>query len=509
MLLTPEWRNRLFVCGAIVLALIGAVQIASGSAFWAILLCGAGLAIVLGKIQPVPLGSLALGLTMAGYIIGSRGFAQLSLAGGAPLLPAEFALLVGGCAILARSISRRELPLRWDPLNILIILWIVVGTARVVFDIKRHGFLAVRDYALVYYATFFFIAQYLAKEPISRRFLYTCLYTAGFILLVIQPFYALYPDFFYTQLTVRNVPLILFKDDLLGSALAITSLLFFQLFEEKRRIWYLCVSLAALIPVLTTNNRASVLGLVVGTVFLAIGRRWRFAVVQVVGGAAAALLIVLVALAQNKSWESTPVFEFYERIVSIADPTGSGSYRGENTHYKGANNAFRTVWWETTINETVEGNPWIGLGFGHDLAQRFLERYYPTSEEDFTVRSPHNVIITTFARMGLVGLVPFLLIVGLVVRGAFRAVRLPKEQIKTGALWSSLMILLTAACFGVVLEGPMGAVVFWTLLGLGYHELSTARKQENKVTDGSLSKRNVAFRDETQHPLGDNFAIRE
>jgi hypothetical protein len=27
-------------------------------------------------------------------------------------------------------------------------------------------------------------------------------------------------------------------------------------------------------------------------------------------------------------------------------------------------------------------------------------------------------------------------------------------------------VILTSACFGVVLEGPMGAVVFWSVLGL-------------------------------------------
>ena len=26
--------------------------------------------------------------------------------------------------------------------------------------------------------------------------------------------------------------------------------------------------------------------------------------------------------------------------------------------------------------------------------------------------------------------------------------------------------MLVSACFGVVLEGPMGAVIFWTLLGI-------------------------------------------
>jgi hypothetical protein len=32
--------------------------------------------------------------------------------------------------------------------------------------------------------------------------------------------------------------------------------------------------------------------------------------------------------------------------------------------------------------------------------------------------------------------------------------------------WSVAWVMLTSGCFGVVLEGPMGAVVFWTALGM-------------------------------------------
>jgi hypothetical protein len=38
----------------------------------------------------------------------------------------------------------------------------------------------------------------------------------------------------------------------------------------------------------------------------------------------------------------------------------------------------------------------------------------------------------------------------------------PPEDV---ALWALLWPLLVSACLGVVLEGPMGAMVFWTTLG--------------------------------------------
>lgn len=442
--------------------------------------------LILNRIQPIPLGALAIGLVMAGYIVGNRGFAQFSLAGKAPLLPAELALIIGLGAVLFKSISLRELPFYRDPLNGMILLWMAIGTIRVVFDVKAFGFVAIRDYAMVYYAAFFFLAQYLARDELSRRFLTGCLFTGGIILLILQPFYQLYPDFFLQKIAIRGVPLIYYKGDLLATFMALVSLLCFLRFELRRRVLLLIASVIALGFMHASNNRASLVGLLVATGFLAIGRRWHFAALQLGGGAFAAVLIVLFAYAKGNTWEETPVFELYERAASIVDPTGKGSYRGENTSYKGDNNAFRTVWWETTIQETVETNPWTGLGFGYDLSRRFLERYFPVNEDDFTVRSPHNVMITVFARMGLVGLLPFLAIVALLMRGTFRAVNLPKAQSQSAALWCSALVLFMSACFGVVLEGPMGAMVFWTVLGLAHQEL-TANKETSELKQAELT----------------------
>lgn len=474
--MSTEWRTRLFVIGAIVLAITGAVQIADGSTLLTFLLCGIVLVLILNRVQPIPLGALAIGLVMAGYIVGNRGFAQFSLAGKAPLLPAELALIVGLGAVLFKSIAQRELPFYRDPLNAVILLWMVIGTIHVVFDVRVYGFLAIRDYAMVYYAAFFFLAQYLARDDLSRRFLSGCLFVGGIVLLVLQPFYQLYPDFFLQKVAVRGIPLIYYKGDLLATFMATVALLCFLRYEVNKKFVLLVATVVALGFMHASNNRASLVSLLVATGFLVAGRRWRFAALQFGGGALAAVLIVLLAYAKGNTWEETPVFELYERAASITDPTGKGSYRGENTSYKGDNNAFRTVWWETTIQETIETNPWTGLGFGYDLSRRFHERYFPVNDDDFTVRSPHNVLITVFARMGIIGLIPFLAIIALLMRGTFRAVKMPKEQSQPAALWCSALILFTSACFGVVLEGPMGAMVFWTVLGLAHHEL-TANKE--------------------------------
>jgi hypothetical protein len=42
----------------------------------------------------------------------------------------------------------------------------------------------------------------------------------------------------------------------------------------------------------------------------------------------------------------------------------------------------------------------------------------------------------------------------------------PATRRVTLGLWACVWTILVSACFGVVLEGPMGAVVFWSLLGI-------------------------------------------
>ncbi len=134
------------------------------------------------------------------------------------------------------------------------------------------------------------------------------------------------------------------------------------------------------------------------------------------------------------------------------------------------NNRFRTTWWQAVIEETLTGNPVFGLGFGYNLADEFVRRYFANRGDGFTTRSPHSIWLTIFGRLGFVGLILFTAVIFLIAREAFltaRAVaagRLPQSVL---APWASMFVLLGAASFGVVLEGPMGGITFWSFVGVG------------------------------------------
>lgn len=463
MTIAPIWRTRLFAAGAAVVAVWLSFEIAHGRLLWPSAFAGALALFFLARAQPLPLGNLALILITIGYIVGNRGFAQISLSNQLPLLPAEIALLIAGGLLVFQSAWRHELPLRRDPLNVAILAWMIIGSQRIVFDVRIFGIMALRDFALVYYAAFFYLGQDLARDARSTRFYLNVLTFSCALVLPIFLLFERFPDFFFNVLSLRGNPIIFFKGDLVGTFVAAGSVLFFLRFESGRAWWNAALSLVLAGAVVALNNRASMLALFVAAAWLLIRGRWRFFVTLASSGVVATILILAVASALRISWEKTPVFGIYERIVSIADPTGQRTYRGSDTYYKGDNNLYRAVWWSAVFDETVEGNPYLGLGFGHDLAARFVREYYPENSDEFNVRSPHNVLLSIFARMGAIGLLAFVTIIALIALHSWRAI---PDSPAAAAPWCVVWAMLVSACLGVVLEGPMGAVVFWTTLGV-------------------------------------------
>jgi hypothetical protein len=462
-MLPPIWRTRLAAMAGSLVAIVLAIQIANGALAWSMVVAFALIALMWGRVQELPFGALLLGLVTFGYIVGSRGFAQLSLSRTLPLLPAESVLLVTGALLAVGSALRRSLPVRLDGLNLAILLWMLLASGRLYWDVRIYGASALRDYAMVYYAAFFFLGQDAAERPISRRFFEACLLIGCASLAVTYPLFVRWPDFFVERLSIAGVPVIYYKADLAGTFLAVGSVMMYLRYETRRSWFALALSLLLAGETLITDNRASMLGLLAAALLLILAGRWRLACIQAIAGAIAAVVIVFAAYLQNRTWHDTPVYGVYQRVVSLADPFGHQTYSGVDAANKGDNNLFRMVWWRTVYDDTVANGRWTGLGYGYDLAEQFLQEYYGGQSEEFNARSPHNVMLTMFARTGLLGAVPFAVVVLIIL---IRAVRVSRLDLEAAGLWLTVCTIFVAACFGVVLEGPMGAVVFWTALGM-------------------------------------------
>ncbi len=466
--MNSSWRDRLIYIGAAVCASIVGILIAQGG--W-ILVSLIGVAIgglVLGALAPTKTHYAVFVVLILGYILGNRGFAQLSPMARVPFFPAEIGLALSGGLLLAQCTPARRLPFHRDSLNFTLLIWIMVAGARIGFDVRSYGFTAIRDFAMVYYAAFFFITQSVFSTAANpARWLHRWLLLSTAILFPLYFVVGRFPDFFLHNLTLRGSPLIYFKGDLVGTYLAIGAVVWFLFYEQARHRWWAWgLSMALAGSVLTTDNRSSVLALLAAAVWLGIGGRWRFFATLTAAGTAAVIGLLLWVTIQDQDLSDTPLHGVYEKVVSLTDPFGERNYTSASSFSKGDNNRFRFVWWQTVIEETWQKNPYAGVGFGYDLAGEFLKTYYPDSGDDFTVRSPHNILVTIFARMGAFGFLAFSTILVAFAARTREAVSLRHDP-EFAAPWCTCWAILTSACFGVVLEGPMGAVLFWMSLGIG------------------------------------------
>lgn len=465
-MLSPLWRLRWAGTLAAAVAVWAGWLLAEGDYVLPAILAAVTAGALLVRVTGVALDGLVMGVLLFGYIVGNRGFAQLMPAPGVPLLPAELGLLLAGGWMLFQGARRGELPFRRDALHLAVLAWLIVGSVRVAFDIRPHGLLALRDYAMVYYAGFFLIAHHLAREPANRRFLLGVLLVTSVLQPVAKLAVDLFPDTVYDAVAVRGIPLILMKGDLALTFLAVSALLLALVVPPRARPWAWPLATLQMMAALGADNRASILGALTALGWLILSRERRFAGLQVAAALTAVLLIAALGHLTDHGWSRQRWNSLVERAASVGDIVGRPAYTSDEGEMKGDNNRFRTVWWRTVINETWAENPAFGLGFGHDLARGFLQAYNPDMAEDFTARSPHSILVTTFGRLGFAGLIVFGTLIGLMVRRTYAAMRQPATSSATLGLWAACWVILVSASLGVVLEGPMGAVAFWTLLGL-------------------------------------------
>ena len=158
----------------------------------------------------------------------------------------------------------------------------------------------------------------------------------------------------------------------------------------------------------------------------------------------------------------TTIDQIIRNIGSIFSFSSDAGLEGSKT--------FRLKWWGTIVDYTVFGKYfWTGKGFGVNLADADGFQVNP----DDSLRTPHNTHITTLARMGVPGLVLWLLLQAAFGIGLLRAVlahrRAGDMSIAIVGAWILVywVAMMVDTSFDPYLEGPQGGIWFWTLFGLG------------------------------------------
>ena len=133
------------------------------------------------------------------------------------------------------------------------------------------------------------------------------------------------------------------------------------------------------------------------------------------------------------------------------------------------NRDWRLAWWSDIVTKISQPEYFIqGQGYGINLA---LDYKRTTASRTDPLRSPHNVFMTFLARSGYPGLfLWFLLLIMIFYRLGSSFLLLPPTSPKARILifyFFFILSYLINASFGVVIEGPMGGIWFWGLIGLG------------------------------------------
>lgn len=126
--------------------------------------------------------------------------------------------------------------------------------------------------------------------------------------------------------------------------------------------------------------------------------------------------------------------------------------------------------WERVLDYTTESSArtLAGVGFGPDFLDASGARPYLEGSVYVGVRSPHNFLIGTFARTGLIGVALVGTMLLLAVRHSLLLAsrrRSPSNELHVMAAGYILATLVTSGV-GVILETPFAAVPFYFFLGV-------------------------------------------
>lgn len=131
---------------------------------------------------------------------------------------------------------------------------------------------------------------------------------------------------------------------------------------------------------------------------------------------------------------------------------------------------WRLRWWGKIVDYTVDGPYfWQGKGFGINLAD---EDGFQVNA-DGSLRAPHSGHLELLARGGVPMFVLWLLVnavfAATILRAALRAraASLDRWVRVTGWIFVYWLAALVNASFDVYLQGPMGGIWFWSVIGLG------------------------------------------
>ena len=354
---------------------------------------------------------------------------------------------------------RLRIPLDFWP-NRVVWLLLTLGAVEVCRSLVsgREPLMVFRDFAVPLYAVFLLIGLYVVTDwPSIRRLYRFFIYGAAMSSVTAVGWFAVVPA--QRRYIFHAVPhLIAAVVGLLPWALST---------KTSPRITYSVIGLLTA-GIVFTNSRTAYVNIALCVVVLfftarVADRRIRLSqLTRWLAGVSvlsAALLLVLMVSDNGAKF----VKEAGTELIS-----GTLNYQND------ANADFRFQAWTEAWNRFYR-NPLLGEGFGVP----FL-----FGAEDYDSR-PHNTYLTVLYKMGLLGLFPFLLLLGHFYKYGWRIVRTSSGGQESLLLYCCMLAFLSMCFSGALnltLESPFSASVFWLTIGVGYRMMILLIQQNRQVT---------------------------
>src|SRR5256885_3784347 len=405
---------------------------------------------------------------LAGYALGSKGFAYLGVS---PVYVGEISLLFG-LVVLWHVHAVRAL-LR-SPTVRCLLLFMLFGAVRTIPYLRSYGLDALRDGVLWGYALFSLIlAGVILSRPQRlwtmvgryRRFVPVFLVGAPLVWLatILLDNLSRWIGIGVPMWPGTGVPIIDAKaGDLLVHLGGAAAFMAVGLAGEVKRSR---IALLAAGVALTALSRGGLLAFSIAFLVAVVSRPRSRSAWNITALFAGAILLLALTDVHLRFPGNDREVSFQQLVQHVESAAGSGGAQDlENTK------EWRLAWWATIVGYTIGGDyRWAGKGYGVNLA---TDDGFQASEDD-SLRSPHNATMTVLARSGVIGLGLWLLLLGTwfvhIVRAIVDARRDNERQ--WYALFTFLLAywlaLLVNGSFDVFLEGPPGGIWLWSGIGVG------------------------------------------
>lgn len=216
--------------------------------------------------------------------------------------------------------------------------------------------------------------------------------------------------------------------------------------------------LASLATIIVMQSRAGFMALVAGGLVLIASDIWPWFRTRSVRQRLAIAALTLIALAGG-----LPRSEAFQRLSKTPMAFGFGVDQTKPEADATGTAKARIESWTKSVRYTgkTPARAAFGVGFGPDFLQASGADIVLKGGIYTGVRAPHNYLINTYARMGVVGLLVLLAAFATVLRASTGLLRRPLLPLSLLAI-TLFLSMIVISIVGVVMESPFGAVpAFW------------------------------------------------